>query len=67
MSDPFDPIGLQTIRLLCPWDFPGKNTSVGCISFPGDFPNPGIKPECPALAEFFTAEPLMEALFYYLF
>ena len=21
--------GLQTARLLCPWDFPGKNTGVG--------------------------------------
>ena len=24
---------LQPTRLLCPWDFPGKNTGVGCISF----------------------------------
>ena len=24
------PHGLQPIRLLCPWDFPGKNTGVGC-------------------------------------
>ena len=22
--------GLQLTRLLCPWDFPGKNTGVGC-------------------------------------
>ena len=22
--------GLQPARLLCPWDFPGKNTGVGC-------------------------------------
>ena len=22
--------GLQTTRLLCPWDFPGKSTGVGC-------------------------------------
>ena len=22
--------GLQSTRLLCPWDFPGKNTGVGC-------------------------------------
>ena len=21
---------LQSARLLCPWDFPGKNTGVGC-------------------------------------
>ena len=24
------PPGLQTSRLLCPWDFPGKNTGMGC-------------------------------------
>ena len=24
------PHGLQSARLLCPWDFPGKNTGVGC-------------------------------------
>ena len=24
------PPGLQPTRLLCPWDFPGKNTRVGC-------------------------------------
>ena len=24
------PHGLLPIRLLCPWDFPGKNTGVGC-------------------------------------
>ena len=30
VSDPLWPHGLQPIRLLCPWDFPGKNTGVGC-------------------------------------
>ena len=26
-----NPIGcMQPVRLLCPWDFPGKNTGVGC-------------------------------------
>ena len=35
----------------------GKNTGVGC-HFPSDLPNPGIKPESPALAgRCFTAEP----------
>ena len=40
-------------RLLCPWDFPGKNTGVGChFLFQGIFPtqrsNPGllILPHC---------------------
>ena len=26
MSDSSRPHGLQTTRLLCPWDFPGKST-----------------------------------------
>ena len=30
MSDSLWPHGLQSARLLCPWDFPGKNTGVGC-------------------------------------
>ena len=30
MSDSSWPHGLQPTRLLCPWDFPGKSTGVGC-------------------------------------
>ena len=30
VSDPQQPHGLQPSRLLCPWDFPGKSTGVGC-------------------------------------
>ena len=30
MSDSVWPRGLQPARLLCPWDFPGKSTGVGC-------------------------------------
>ena len=30
MSDSLQPHGLQPTRLLCPWDFPGKNTGVVC-------------------------------------
>ena len=30
VSDPQRPHGLQPTRLLCPWDFPGKTTGVGC-------------------------------------
>ena len=30
MSDSVRPHGLQPIRLLRPWDFPGKSTGVGC-------------------------------------
>ena len=46
-------------RLLCPWDFPGKSTGVGChFLLQADLPNPGIEPTSPALAgRFFTTEP----------
>ena len=30
VSDSLRPHGLQPTRLLCPWDFPGENTGVGC-------------------------------------
>ena len=30
------PHGLEPARLLCPWDFPGNNTVVGCVSFSKD-------------------------------
>ena len=30
MSNPLRPHGLQFTRLLCLWNFPGKNTEVGC-------------------------------------
>ena len=30
VPDSLLPHGLQPTRLLCPWDFPGKNTGVGC-------------------------------------
>ena len=30
MSDSLQPHGLQPTRLLCPWDFPGKSTGMGC-------------------------------------
>ena len=37
-------------RLLLPWEFPGKNTGVGChFLLQRNLPNPGIKPGSPAL------------------
>ena len=33
MSDSLWPHGLQSARLLCPWNSPDKNPAVGCISF----------------------------------
>ena len=43
-------------RLLCQWDFPGKNTGVA-LPFPppGTLCDPGIEPESPG--GFFTTEP----------
>ena len=39
------PHGLQSTRLLCPWDFPGKDTGVGChILLQGIFPTQGLNP-----------------------
>ena len=29
-------------RLLCSWNFPGKNTGVGCHFLPGNLPNPDV-------------------------
>ena len=38
LSDSLRPYGLQSARLLCPWDSPGKNTGVGCCAlFQGIF------------------------------
>ena len=34
VSYPQWPHGLQLSRLLCPWDFPGKSTEVGCHCLP---------------------------------
>ena len=53
--DPMEPV-----RLLCPWDFSGKNILSG-LPFPppGDFPYPGLEPVSPALTGgFFTTSHL---------
>ena len=42
MSNSLQPHGLQPARFLCPWDFPGKNTEVGCqFLLQGIFPTQG--------------------------
>ena len=30
LTDSLQPHGLKPVKLLCPWDFPGKNIGVGC-------------------------------------
>ena len=45
MPGSLGPHGLQPIRLLCPWDFPGKDTGVGChFLLQGIFPTQGSNP-----------------------
>ena len=45
MLDSLRPQGLKPTRLLCPWDFPGKDTEVGChFLFQGIFPTQGSNP-----------------------
>ena len=45
VSNSLQPHGLQLTRLLCPWDFPGKNTGVGCHALlQGIFPTQGSNP-----------------------
>ena len=45
VSDSLQPRGLQAARLLCPWNFPGKNTGVGChFLLQGIFPTQGSIP-----------------------
>ena len=48
VSDSVRTHGLWPIRLLCPWDSPGKNTGVGCHSFlQGIFPTQGSNASLP--------------------
>ena len=45
MPDSLRPHGLQPTSLLCPWDFPGKNTGMGChFLLQGIFPIQGSNP-----------------------
>jgi len=39
-----DLMDLESIRLLCPWDSPGKNTGVGYYSLQGIFSIQGLNP-----------------------
>ena len=45
VSSSLYPDALQPARLLCPWDFPGKNTRMGChFLLQGIFLTPGLNP-----------------------
>ena len=67
VPNPLRPHGLWPTRLLCPWDYSGKNTGVGCHgvgSISWDVPDPGIEPMSlvsPVLAgRFFTTSTIWE-------
>ena len=60
VSNSLWPHGLYRSRLLCPWDFPGKNTWVGFHALPslGGLIDPGIELRSPTLlADFLSSEP----------
>ena len=45
VSSSLRPHGRQPARLLCPWDFSGKNTGLGChFLIEGIFPTQGLNP-----------------------
>ena len=53
--------GLWPARLLCPWNFPGKNTGVGYhLLLQGIFPTQGLNPGLPHCRQvfFLLSEPL---------
>ena len=55
MSDSLWPHELQPARLLCPWDFPGKNTGVGSQPLlQGIFPFQELNPVSHIMDRFFT-------------
>ena len=57
VSDSLQPHELKPARLLCPWNFPGKNTRVGCHFLLQGIFDTGIEPESLTLAgRFFTTE-----------
>ena len=51
VSDSLQPYEMWPTGLLCPWDFPGKNTGAGCHfrGSWGNLPDSGIKPTSSAL------------------
>ena len=55
VPDSLQPHGLQSTRVLCPWDFPGKDTGVGChFLLQGIFPTQGSNQVSCIAGRFFT-------------
>ena len=71
MSNSLQRYGLHPTKLLCPWDYPGKNTGVGCHALlQGIFLTQGLNPRLlhsPELAgRFFITSTTWEALILYI-
>ena len=71
MSNYLQCYGLYPTKLLCPWDYPGKNTGVGCHALlQGIFLTQGLNPRLlhsPELAgRFFITSTTWEALILYI-
>ena len=61
VSDSLRPHGLQSIRLLHRWDFPGKSTGMGCyFLFQGLFLTRGSNPVSRIVGRCFTIWPTRE-------
>ena len=62
VSNSLQPHGLQPTRLLCPWNFPGKNTGASCHFLPQIFLTQGLNPRLLCLLQWqacsLPAEPL---------
>ena len=62
VSDSLLHFGLWPIRLLCPWDFPGKNTGVGChVLLQGIFLTQVLNPRLLLSSAFFITSATWEA------
>ena len=66
MSEFLPPHGLQPIRLLHPWDFPGKSTGVDChFLLQGIFPTQGLNPSLPHCRQrLLLSEPPEKSLYF---
>ena len=58
VSNSLQSYGLQPSRLLCPWDYPSKNTGVGChFLLQGILPTQGLTPVSCTAGSFSASEP----------
>ena len=70
VSDSLRPHGLKFSRFLCPWNFPGKNTGVGCTLSSRGYSRPKDRTHVSGVSytagRFFTTDPIRETLYNFL-